>query len=166
MDLLSDRRFPAIEGLNYKGKLDLIRNHLVNEMTTERMDLILELLLDAMSIIFVLNNDFRKNIDSFKAKYTFRIGRDGTGASVIFAPFLLFQFGRMIVKKDPIEDADVSVTFESGRAMADFLFSKSPDIFAALLDNKLSFSGNLNYLFKFAYMAKHLPKALGLKLPS
>ncbi len=166
MDLLTMNRFPDLESLNYKNKLALIREHIVREMTTERMDFLLELLLDAMSLVFVLNNDFRKNIDSFRASYTFRIGNSGTGASVIFAPFLLLKFGRMIVKNHPLGDSDVSVTFADGKAMAEFLFSPSPDIFAALLDNRLSFTGNLNYLFKFAYMAKHLPKSLGIELPA
>lgn len=166
MKLISGNIISAMSRLNRESKLKYIKELFIKEMNSKRMDSLLELLLDAMSIFFVLNPDFRRNIDNFRAKYTFRIGNNGSGASVVFSPLERIKYGRMIVKTDPIDDADVSVTFESGRAMAEFLFSESPDIFAALLDNKLSFSGNLNYLFKFAYMAKHLPKTLGIEIPA
>ena len=31
-----------------------------------------------------------------------------------------------------------------------------PDVFTFVLENKLSWDGNINYVLKFAYMAKHL----------
>lgn len=166
MELLSSNSFPGLEKLNRQGKLDLLRELILKEMTTEKMDLLLELMLDGMNIVFVLNPDFRRNINTFKARYTFHIGSNGKGASVEFSPIPLFRYGRMIVKRRPADDANVSVTFEDGRSMAEFLFSGTPDIFGALLDNKLSFRGNLNYLFKFAYMAKHLQKIMGINLPA
>lgn len=166
MKLLSSNSFSGIEKLKRQGKIDLLRELILKEMTTERMDLLLELLLDAMSLVFMINPNFRRNINTFKARYAFRIGSNGTGASVLFSPIPFFRYGRMIVKREPADNADVSVSFESGKAMAEFLFSGTPDIFGALLDNKLSFSGNLNYLFKFAYMAKHLQKTMGINIPA
>ncbi len=166
MKLLSNDIMPAIGKLNRDNKLEFVKRLLIEEMTSDKMDSLLELLLDAMKLVFVFNGEFRKNINTFSARYTFRIGINGTGATIIFKPIKAIRYGRMIVENEPLDNADVSVNFESGKAMAEFLFSPNPDIFGALLDNKLSFSGNLNYLFKFAYMAKHLPKALGIPLPT
>ena len=70
----------------------------------------------------------------------------------------------MYVEDKAIDDADVSISFKDGRAMAEFLFSDNPDLISGLLDNNISFQGNLNYIFKFAYMARHLPRELGIQL--
>jgi hypothetical protein len=37
-----------------------------------------------------------------------------------------------------------------------FLLSPKPDILGSMLRQDISIDGNLNYLYKFAYMAKHL----------
>lgn len=164
MNLLTSKMMPRLDQMNKRDILELIRGFLIQEMTNEKMDNLLELLLDAMSLVFVFNKKFRRNIDRFQAKYTFRIGENGTGASAIFSPIKFLGTGRMRVKDEPVEDADITVSFKDGRSMAEFLFSENPDIISALLDNKLSFKGNLNYLFKFAYMARHLPRTLGIQL--
>jgi hypothetical protein len=164
MNLLTANRVPALKKMNKAEMLDFFRDLLVEEMTSEKMDKIIELLLDGMSLAFVFNKNFRRNIKNFRAKFAFKSEDGIIGASAIFEPTWFFKTGKMRVDREAVNDADVTISFEDGRAMAEFLFSDNPDLISALLDNKLSFQGNLNYIFKFAYMARHLPRELGIQL--
>ncbi|MDD5571218.1 MAG: hypothetical protein PHD97_08695 [Bacteroidales bacterium] len=114
------------------------------------MDIFLETLLNLMDLYFALNKKFRRNIENFNATYVFK-SRDGViAASIIFAD------SKMKVSCNAIENASVTVVFKDGKALKDFLFSESPDIIGAILDNEIQYTGNLNYLSKFAYMSKRL----------
>lgn len=117
---------------------------------------ILEILLELMSIVFILDRQFRKNIVGFKGKYLIK-DRDGS-VDVSFK----FESDRMSWQKTEIQRPDIAVTFKDAQAVCAFLFSKNPDILDFVLNNRVNYAGNLNYLFKFAYMAKHLQlKLLG-----
>ena len=116
----------------------------------DNMDIFLETLLTLMTLYFVLNKKFRRNIENFDASYVFK-SRDGIiSASAVFAG------SRMKVSRKPAENANVVVIFKDGMALKNFLFSASPDIIAAILDSEVQYTGNLNYLSKFAYMSKNL----------
>ena len=128
----------------------LARARLVRCLESGVLDAFLELLLKAMSLAFRLDHAYGRNIDGFKVTYTFRSRDSSIGASAVFAD------GRMHVRRRAAPDADITITFKDGRALRDFLFTENPDIIAAILDNEVSYVGNLNYLGKFAYMAKHL----------
>jgi hypothetical protein len=110
----------------------------------------LELLLNAMRIFYIFNEDFRKNIEGFKGRYLFK-SRDGkiTVAAV-------FENGRMKVKEKKISDTDITVSFRSAKALREFIFSPKPDILGSILRQDVVVDGNFNYMYKFAYMAKHL----------
>ena len=110
----------------------------------------LKLLLNAMKLYFYISKSFRKNIEDFKGRYLFT-SRDGriTVAAV-------FDRGRMQVTEKEIEGPNVKITFRDARTLRNFLLSPKADILGSLLGQDLVPSGNLNYLYKFAYMAKHL----------
>ena len=38
----------------------------------------------------------------------------------------------------------------------DYIFSPKPDILGSMLRQDVMLNGNLNYLYKFAFMAQHL----------
>ncbi len=125
-------------------------NSLIEQIKSGPLDLFLESILGVMSWIFYLDKDFKRNIKGFDGRYAFK-SRDGTiAASAIFAK------EKMKVKKYAIDDADVTVIFKDSKALKIFLFSKDPDIIGSILNNSIMTVGNLNYLFKFGYMAKHL----------
>ena len=123
---------------------------------TGLMDGFLELLLKAVRLVLCVNRKFRRNIKDFSARYAFRSVDGKIAASAIF------KNNKMKVKKNAIEDTNVTVIFKDGKALWEFLMGKDPDIFAFLLESKLSYEGNLNYLMKFAYMAKHLMYKFGM----
>ena len=136
------------------------RRKLVKCLQGEVLDEFLEALLEAMRLGFRLAPHYRKNIDGFRGRYVFR-SQDGA-----IAVSVLFENGEMIVRDEAVADTDVTVTFKDGAALFGLLLSKDPDIFALVLDNKLSYEGNLNYILRFGFMAKRLQHDLRLGAPA
>ncbi len=110
----------------------------------------LELLLNVMNLAFRFDGNFRRNIEGFHGRYLFR-SKDGA-----IAAGAIFSDGRMTVTRDAIEDANVTVTFRDERSLMGFILAPKPDILGAVLRQDVVLEGNLNYLYKFAYMAKRL----------
>jgi hypothetical protein len=110
----------------------------------------LELLLDMMRLAFLFDSRFRRNIEGFQGRYLFR-SKDGS-----IAAGAIFSQGRMAVSREAIENPNVAVTFRDEKALMGFLLAPKPDILGAVLRQDVVLEGNLNYLYKFAYMAKRL----------
>jgi len=110
----------------------------------------LDLLLKFMRLVFFVDTDFRRNIRNFDGRYLFR-SRDNqiTVAAII-------RNDKLNVKKDMITDTNVTVTFRNAKALMNYLLSPKPDILGSILRQDVTIDGNLIYLYKFAYMAKHL----------
>lgn len=122
----------------------------VKILEEKEMDIFLETLLKAMSLFLFFNKKFRRNIEGFNARYVFQ-SKDG-----IIAASADFADSRMKVSRKALENASVTVIFKDGAALKNFLFAESPDIIGAILDSEVQYTGNLNYLSKFAYMSKRL----------
>jgi hypothetical protein len=137
---------------NLNVKIKRIRKLLEDEIT----DTFLELLLCVMSLLFKIDKNFRKNIEGFSAVYVFRNITGTLAASAIISN------DRMKVKRKEVPGAAATVIFDRGKSLCDLLFSNDPNIFDFMLENRLTYSGNLNYLLKFAFLAKHLKLKLSL----
>jgi hypothetical protein len=148
-----------------EAKLEKLKALLIAELDSECMDKILELLLCGMSLMFFIDREFRANIRRFKARYAFTSQDKGISASAVFKTSWLFGYPKMIVYTKAVSKSNVAVEFKDGQSLAKLLLSPRPDIFAGILDNNLSLNGNLNYILKFAYMARHLPARLGITVP-
>ena len=144
--------------LNFFRKFSLKRTikKMINSKETELMDDFLELLLKALRLVLCLDRKYRKNIEDFNARYAFR-SQDGKIASSA-----IFKNNKMKVKKNAVEDTNVTVIFKDGKVLWEFLMGKNPDIFAFILESKLSYKGNANYVLKFAYMATYMKVKYGL----
>ncbi|HRF91515.1 MAG TPA: hypothetical protein PLF65_12010, partial [Desulfobacter postgatei] len=68
----------------------------------------------------------------------------------------------MEVKRFVVDNPTTTVTFKDGKAMAEFLLAGNPDVIVGMLNNQLSVSGNLNYLFRFVYLLWLIPEILGI----
>ena len=125
-------------------------------------DKFLELLLKGMDFAFSVDSAFwlfrgyQQNIKGFSGRYVFNT-RDGRVAASA-----VFQDGDMMVHKEAIDHWNVKVTFENAQALRDFLFSKDQDIVTSLLKNEVEVNGNLNYIYKFGFMARDLGHRLGV----
>lgn len=139
-------------GLN----LDLWSKKLRDEIYGEATDEFLELLLKGMDLAFFFSGSYRRNIAGFKGRYLFRTADNQVAASAIF------NAGDMQVRESAIGDWDVRVTFKNAAAFRDFIFSKNQDILNSILANEVEVDGNLNYIYKFGFMARDLGKRLGV----
>lgn len=117
---------------------------------SEAAEEFLEVLLNLMRVIFLINPEYRANIKGFTGRYQFR-SLDG---EVTMAA--LFTNGKMEIRENMIVNPHITVTFRNGRALLDFLISPRQDILGSMLRNDVKTEGNLNYLYKFGYMAKKL----------
>jgi hypothetical protein len=118
----------------------------------------MEFLLTAMDVFFFLWEDYRTNIEDFEGRYVFRSSKGPVAASATF------KNGDMEVHKQAIDHWNVRVTFKNPKALRSFLFSTDQDILDQLLENAVEVDGNLNYLYKFGFMARDLERRLGVSL--
>ncbi len=125
---------------------------LKNAIESGALDLLLEGLLNAMRLACFVCPDYRKHIDGFDGRYAF-VSADGR-----IAASAVFLDGRMAVEMHEIGATNVTITFRDAAAMRNLLLDPDPDIIAAILDNQVTYEGNLNYLAKFAFMAKNLQR--------
>jgi hypothetical protein len=109
-----------------------------------------------MDMAFAVSRSFRKNIENFKGCYVFQT-EDGA-----IKNSATFKNGDMEVFERVREDWDVRVTFKNSGALRAFLFSKNQDILNSILKNEVDVDGNLNYIYKFGFMARDLMRRLGI----
>ena len=111
-------------------------------------------LLNLMKIVFVINPDYRRNIENFNGRYQFLSKDERLKVGVVFGG------GRMAVVDEKIDRPDITIAFRDGRTLLDFIFSPRQDILGAMLRHDVETTGNLNYLYKFGYMAKALQRMM------
>lgn len=119
-------------------------------LTTEFAEEFLKILLEVMKLAFIFDHDYRKNIKGFAGRYLFCSCDHALKVAVVFAN------GTMKVAEKEIPNPHVTVIFKDGKALMHFLLSGNPDILGSMLRQEVTPEGNLNYLYKFAYMARRL----------
>lgn len=122
----------------------------MNALQSEFAEEFLEALLTLMSLVFFLNKDFRRNIENFNGGYLFKSRDNGITVAAVF------RNNQMKVYEKAIDRTNVTVTFRNAKALMNYLLSPKPDILGSILRQDVIIDGNFNYLYKFAYMAKHL----------
>ena len=110
----------------------------------------LQLLLNLMSVVFFFDREFRKNIEGFTGRYQFR-SKDGK-----ITVAASFADNRLEVAEKEIPNPHITIYFKDGKALMGYLLTPKPDILGSMLRQEVSLDGNLNYLYKFAFMAKRL----------
>lgn len=131
-----------------------LAEHLKGELTEG----FLLLLLRAMDIALFLDSAFRRNVEGFSGRYQFR-SRDG---EVQVAA--RFDNGHLHASEGTLEQPDVTLTFRDEKAIRNFLLTPNPDILGSVLRQDVVVTGNLNHLYKFAFMGRHLVLAATGKL--
>lgn len=134
-----------------------ISRKLERQLLGEVTDIFIELLLSGMELSFYVfkDADYQEHLrDSegryFEGRYLFQTADETVVASATF------REGHMHVHKGAIDKWDVKVTFQDDKALRDYLFSKDLDIIDSIAENKVEVDGNLNYIYKFGFMAKDL----------
>jgi hypothetical protein len=130
--------------------LESAMKNFLSGLSSEFAEDFLQLLLGLMSVVFMFDHDFRKNIEGFNGRYQFK-SRDG-----LMTVAALFGDDRLEVREEEIPNPDITILFKDGKALMGYLLSPKPDILGSMLRQEVSLDGNLNYLYKFAFMAKRL----------
>ncbi len=152
---------PIFDLENIIGKLALEKagEKFLNALEDEAAETFLEMLLLFMRLKFMFDPSYRRNIENFKGRYQFK-SRDNK-----ITVLVEFDNGKMDIKETLSEDVDVTVIFKDGRSLMNFLLSQNRDVLRGLLNNEITVNGNLNYIYKFAFMANHLQLELTGNLP-
>jgi hypothetical protein len=129
---------------------------LIEQLCGSATDALVGLLLRGMDLAFCLSRAYRRNIKNFEGRYLFTT----TDGSVVESA--TFTDSNMHVQHDGIRDWDVKVTFKDAPALKAFLFSQDQDILDSVLRNDVEVEGNLNYIYKFGFMARDLMRRLGV----
>jgi hypothetical protein len=137
----------------FQRKIQTLKDELEGKLT----DKFVELLLCGMDLAFILFASYRRNLRDFRAAYVLRTADQRVAASALFGN------GRMTVRSNAVADPNVTITFKDPASLRRFLFSKDQDILSSILANEVEVDGNLNYVYKFGYMARDLTRRLGLQ---
>lgn len=129
---------------------------LKDELEGTLTDKAVEMLLYAMDVAFLLLANYRRNLRGFTGSYVLRTADNKVAASALFAD------QKMSVRREAIASPTVTVTFKTAQALRRFLSAKEPDILDSLLANDVEVEGNLNYVYKFCFMARDLTRRLGI----
>ena len=130
--------------------LDPVMKKFLDCLSSEVAEGFLKTLLGLMAIVFTFDGAYRKNIEGFSGRYLFK-SKDG---SIKVAA--LFHHNRLEVREEEIPDPDITILFKDSKALMNYLLTPKPDILGSMLRQEVSLDGNLNYLYKFAFMAKRL----------
>ncbi len=130
--------------------LDKMIRKFVASLESEFAEEFLENLLRLMSLVLLLDHDYKRNIIGFSGRYQF-MSKDG--AITVAA---VFDEDVMEVSEEVITEPNITVTFKDGKALMGYLLSPKPDVLGSMLRQEVLLDGNLTYLYKFAYMAKRL----------
>ncbi len=132
------------------ANIDSLWKKFQNCFESEVAEEFLQTLLNLMQFMFVINHDYRQNIRNFNGRYQF-LSKDGQ-----LSVAAIFKNGRMKVVEKVIDAPNITITFRDGRTLLNFLISPRQDILNSMLRQDVKTDGNLNYLYKFGFMAKQL----------
>lgn len=134
----------------------IARQRLVACIRAEAAENFLELLLDCLRVGLAVNPYLRHSVRGFSARY--RLATPDQAVDVA----LIFQDGHLKVEEDLSGPFDASLWFRDERALMRYFSSANPDLFTSLLHQDVVPEGNLNYIYRLAYLARHVQlEALG-----
>lgn len=139
-----------------QARVSLARERLGECLRAEAVETFLELLLTFLRFGVALDPGLRRSVAGFTADYRMatRDGRVDVGLS--------FRDGALDVHEDPAGPFDATLRFRDERALMRYFSSTDPDLLAALLKQDVVIEGNLNYVYRLAYLARHIQlEALG-----
>ena len=145
-----------ITGLLERYRSRIAKRRLAKVLRAEAAETFLEALMAFLKVGVRLDRHLRRSLDGFDARYQLKT-RDG-----LVDVGVVFEDGRVDIQEDPKGEFDATMLFRDSRAVFDFFASTNPDLLGAVLEQTAVVEGNLNYVYRLAYMARHLQlEALG-----
>jgi hypothetical protein len=147
-----------IGGLTPDAAKQKVGAHFIKILGDEVTEKFLETLLILMKIKFRFDPEYRRNLENFRGALRFRCRGSNIDVLVSFAD------QKMKVSEDPAGPANVIITFRDSRALRKVI--TTGNIMGSLLNADVVSDGNINYLYKFGFLARHLVLEFTGKLPS
>ncbi|MBZ5552815.1 MAG: hypothetical protein LAO21_08860 [Acidobacteriia bacterium] len=129
---------------------------LADQLCGKVTDDFMELLLRGMELSFCLSKGYRENIRGFEGTYVFRTDDGKVGCTAVF------HDGEMAVDSGVRTPYEVRVSFKDPKALWRFLLAENQDILDSILANEVEVDGNLNYIYRFGFLARDLQHRLGV----
>lgn len=111
---------------------------------------VLRYLLELFGLAYTSDPELRRHIKGLRARYQFDFSDHPAPVGLTLAA------GRAKVVAGTISAPDARCTFKNGNALKSLMFSPKPDLLRAILNQEVFIAGNLTYLYKFAFLARHL----------
>lgn len=147
----------TLGALAWKALAARLAHQLRDALEDEVAEEFLETLLRLMQITLLVDPAYRKNVGGFDARYEFESADGGVALVAVF------EDGRLHVREGRVAAPDLRVRFATGRALLQVLLSRpQPDVLLAMLHGQVQTEGNLNYLYRLAFLARRLQRAFGL----
>ncbi len=132
------------------------RSRLVDAAIDDAAETFLEALLTLLKVGTIVDRDLRRSVADFTGNYRLatRDGAVDVGIS--------FDKGWVDVREDPDGPFDATMLFRDADSILRLFSAANPDLLSLVLDQDAVVEGNLNYVYKLAYMSRHLQlKAMG-----
>ncbi|MEW6103634.1 MAG: hypothetical protein AB1630_07480 [bacterium] len=155
----------------YRIKRWFVKRGLIKALEAEKIEAefaeeFLKILLNLMSLSFIIDKEYREYIKGFTGIIQFR-SKDNE-----IRVLAIFNNGNLIAKElKPnevlVKKPNVSVVFKDPIALINFLLPKGGkrDILRSLLNNEVILKGNLNYIYRFGFLANHLQLEQNFPIP-
>ena len=138
-------------------RLSLIRRAFLKALKNEAAEEFLKLLLNLMTISFLVDSAMRSHIEGFIGRIQFR-SRDNQ-----IRVLAEFKDDRLKTRDlEPNEkissEPNATIVFKDAEALMNFLLPRGGqrDILRSLLRNEVTLDGNFNYIYRFGFLANHL----------
>ena len=135
-------------------QLDILFDKFHKCLQSDAADGFLAIVLDLMALVLLVDPIYRRNIHGFDARYLFKTQDGKVAVSALFHCDLM----EVVPREMPGPAPNITIKFRDAKALMGFLLARNPDILGAMLHQDVVLEGNLNYLYKFAYMARHLQR--------
>ncbi len=133
-----------------RGFLQDFRSSVESEIAEE----FLQAMLNLMKLVYSLPLKYKENIREFQGRYQFLDrNRDITMAAI-------FDNGSMEVIEGVIDNPNITVSFRNGRTLMNYLLAPKQDVLLSMFRHDVQTEGNLNYLYRFGFMARQLQRLL------
>ena len=134
-----------------------IKRAFLKAFESEVAEEFLKLLLNLMSLSYILDRNLRRSIEGFSGLVQFRSKDNEIRVLAEFKNNRL-KAKELKPKEELKQVPNVTAIFKDDQALMNFLLPKGGkrDILRSLLNNEVVLSGNLNYIYRFGFLANHL----------
>ena len=145
------------------GKL-LVRKSFVSQLKEEVTEEFVKILLQFLRISCCLDKYLRQSIENFNGKIEFRSENKGIRVVAEFRDGYLYP--RELEPNEPlVPPANACVVFKNPEAVKNFLLPPGGlqgrrDVLRSYLNNEVRLEGNLNYIYRFGFLATHVQRHL------